>query len=812
MDQITWEQEAYASGMDRFFDNERQDMWDGKTDSTRVGTSILQQRVIEVGDVLREQAAKPTTGRGGAYLNAMRRAATRWDGEALAQDYNILAYVGLLTLLQVSYARKDKDKFLTAVSVEIGRRLEYDQQLYLFQQQNPGFVAVIDASLAQQNVTSLSHKLKTYQKKWRDAEMEWESWGDVTRLQVGLRVVRAILTAMDDCFELTKKYNGKHQAYCVETTLALDDYIIDEMDLISKTMPIMQPCIEPPLDWQRVEGEVVGGFHTHPLRRKAPFIKTKGREHKEFVNAAFPYKHMTAVNHMQQTAWEVNPEVLALVRHSLNRNWQLDGMPRGEPFEIPPYPEGGTDEDIAYWLVDSKALHGKNRANGNAQIVLGQSLMMADRLADRPFWFVYTCDFRGRIYCTSTMLSPQGTDHIKAMLRFHEAKPLGERGTYWLAVHGANKFGYDKVSYEDRVQWVHDNKARIKQVAEHPHSSESRSFLADADKPFQFAAFCFEWVACGYGSNHKYESKLPIGLDGSCNGLQHYAALLRDPVSGKGVNLTPGDIPNDIYGDVADEFVRLLTARSREEDARWILSYNPNRKATKRPVMTLPYGATQQSCRAYLLDWLEDATGNKTNQRRALWPKAVYATPILWEAIGNVVVAAREGMDWLQRCSTMIGRTGKYARWASPAEFPVYQHYSTYGTVDVQTNLFGRMRLKMQGMTTGIDKVRARNGIAPNFVHALDASHMVMAVNEAASRGMANFSLIHDDFGVHAADTEEFSDVIRLTFVRMYYDRNWLMAWKKEMERLDEDLELPDPPEMGDLDVLQVLDSKYFFG
>ena len=72
-------------------------------------------------------------------------------------------------------------------------------------------------------------------------------------------------------------------------------------------------------------------------------------------------------------------------------------------------------------------------------------------------------------------------------------------------------------------------------------------------------------------------------------------------------------------------------------------------------------------------------------------------------------------------------------------------------------------------------------------------------------------AMIHDDFGVHAADAEEFYDLIRVTFVRMYYERDWLTVWKKEQERLDDSLELPDPPRMGTLDVLQVLDSPYFF-
>lgn len=45
----------------------------------------------------------------------------------------------------------------------------------------------------------------------------------------------------------------------------------------------------------------------------------------------------------------------------------------------------------------------------------------------------------------------------------------------------------------------------------------------------------------------------------------------------------------------------------------------------------------------------------------------------------------------------------------------------------------------------------------------------------------------------------------------MYYEHDWLQVWKKEQERLDENLELPDPPERGDLDILEVLDSPFFF-
>ncbi len=814
MNQQQWEAEAYAEGMDRFFDDEERSRHSGKTDETAVGTSVLRQRVLDVATLLEEQAQRKTRGLGGAYVQALRVAATRHDGENFYQDYNIPAYIGLLTLLQVSYTKNDSGKFLAGLSVEIGRRLEYDQKLYVFRKDNPAFVGKIETSLAQQGVTSLRHKLKTYQKKWRDAEMKWDEWGTVKQAQVGVRVLRAILTSMDDCFVLTKKHDGKHARHYVDTTLEFDDYVIDETDLLSKTMPMRRPMVEPPFQWERVDGEVVGGYHTPELRRVTPFIKTKGKEHRDFVESAYPYKHITAVNHMQGTAWKLNEDLVDLVTAATNSNWQGFDLPRRDRLEVPPHPGDDAAEELhMQWLVDAKTIHGKNKQNANELVVLGQSLKMAEKLKGRPFWYAYTCDFRGRIYCSSTTLSVQGPDHIKSMIQFSEGKPLGREGVRWLAINGANKYGYDKVDYNDRVRWVMGQHDAIRDFVAAPRSSRSRSFIAGADKPFQFAAFCFEWAGCGYGTNADFVSHLPIGLDGSCNGLQHYGALLRDSRGGSGVNLTDSEVPSDIYGDVACEFIRLLEAYSGDDvdKARQILSLSPDRKTTKRPVMTLPYGATQQSCRQYLLDWLEDRLG--TGERAALWPLAVFATPLLWEAIGNVVVAARTGMAWLQECSTIVAREGVFARWMSPADFPVYQHYSEYDSIQVVTDLFGKISMYVQGEATGgILRHRARNGIAPNFVHALDSSHMVNVILEGKERGMYSMAMIHDDFGVHAADTAEFFDLIRIAFVRMYYDHDWLMAWKKEMERLHEDIELPDPPSKGDLDIMQVLDSKYFFG
>jgi len=811
MNQQQWESEAYTEGMDKFFDNEADSRRNGKMDETAVGSSVIKQRVLDVSEVLKENAKVKVSGKGGAYVQALRVASTRHNGEDFYQDYTIPAYIGLLTVLQACYSKKVEDSYLTSVTLEIGRRLEYDQKLYVFRKDNPAFVGKIETSLAQQGVTSLSHKLKTYQKKWRDAEMVWTDWGDVKRVQVGVRVVKALLSSMDDCFILNKKHDGKFARHNIETTVEFDDYVIDETDLISKTMPILQPLIEKPIEWTRVDGRVTGGFHTQELQSVTPFIKTRGKEHREFVEASYPYKHMSAVNTLQGTEWSINHKVVDAIKTYVKQGITFGVLPRATKLEVPEHPgDDATEEAHMQWLVDAKTIHGKNKDNTSKYIILSQSLRMVNKLGDRSFWFAYTCDFRGRIYCTSTTLSPQGADHIKAMLRFKNGKRLGRSGIKWSAINGANKYGYDKVNLNDRVRWVIDNEASIRQVVAEPTGSFARSFLNNADKPFQFLSWCFEWEACSYGTNPDAEGYLPVGLDGSCNGLQHYAALLRDTRGGKGVNLTDAPIPSDIYKDVASEFLRILPY---DELGVKFHAIGVDRKLAKRPVMTLPYGSTQQSCRGYIREYIGDNAEKfgVVDDIAAQWKLAMYATPYMWTAIGTVVVAAREGMTWLQKCSLMIAKTGTYSRWMSPVDFPVYQHYSAYETVRVQTDLFGRVTLNLQGVPKGVSTYKARSGIAPNYVHSLDCSHMVLTILEAAGRGMQDLACIHDDFGTHAADTEELYDLIRITFVRMYCNKDWLLTWKKEMERLHTGLELPEPPEAGTLDVMQVLDSKYFF-
>ena len=59
-----------------------------------------------------------------------------------------------------------------------------------------------------------------------------------------------------------------------------------------------------------------------------------------------------------------------------------------------------------------------------------------------------------------------------------------------MAIHGANQYGEDKISFSDRVKWTEDNTSWIIDCATDPMTNRQ---WEEASNPFQFLAFCDEW-------------------------------------------------------------------------------------------------------------------------------------------------------------------------------------------------------------------------------------------------------------------------------------------------------------------------------
>jgi len=809
-DQITWEQKHAEISANRYYFKQDQLRDKDRGDEVDAARRIMQDRIAEVGRTI-ESLSHRRGGVGGKYNILMQQLAT-FDGET---DFNILAYLGIQVIFQ--YLVKQGSRDWVSIASHIATNLEMEHKTRKFENLYPAYYHTVMRSMEEQQVSSRKHINNTIAAQMRKFDMEWEDWDSNTKIQIANKILLSIMHNLDDVFFRGMRFKNKKRITTIETTPAADEWFAMFEAERGYMNPIRLPTLIPPRDWVRDDdGSAYGGYYSYRLAR--PLVKAYTPLHKEFLAQHEMKEHIEAINKLQKTTWCVNTKVLEVQRTMFRDCIRHPGIPQRDRIPQPEVPEAilGVEKDdmteaqldvLQSWKEAAKASGRADRIRKGKIIQFKMAYDVAQMYLDKEsFHYVYTCDFRGRIYADTTGLSPQGNDTSKALLLFAKPKPVTQSGLFWMAVHGANTFGNDKVSYDDRVDWIYDQQERIQATVEDPISY--REWWGSADKPWQFLAFCFEWVRTDCGKDPTSPTSLPIGLDGSCNGIQHYSALLRDKIGGAGVNLTNSIVPADIYADVAERLRSALLNISDDPMASAWLKTNFDRKLAKRPVMTLPYGSTRTSARQYIYEWAKENESKFPGMNdRDLFQACVWLTPHLWKAIGDVVVAAREGMDWIQnRVSKLVRANDEAVTWVSPAGFPVYQPYTKHMVTEVITRAFGNLRIKvsMQEPTDEISCTKQRSGIAPNFVHSLDSSHMVKVLNAS---DFQDYAMIHDDFGTTAADVGKLYKIIREEFVKMYKDKDLLREWSNQQGHYEGNY-----PEMGDLVIDQVLYSEYFFG
>ncbi|GAB0495019.1 hypothetical protein MMPV_006316 [Pyropia vietnamensis] len=448
--------------------------------------------------------------------------------------------------------------------------------------------------------------------------------------------------------------------------------------------------------------------------------------------------------------------------------------------------------------------------------------------ADRtPFFLPHNIDFRGRAYPVPPFLHHMGADMTRGLFLFDASAPgavkppaLGERGAYWLAVHLANLAGLSKSSLADRYDAGVALFPRAVAVAADPLAESSLSWWAAAEDPFQLLAACTEIAAAtgrhgGRSALEAHVSSLPVQMDGSCNGLQHYAALGRDVAGGEAVNLVPGPAPRDVYTGVAD----LVRARVEADASPTAAAVNPSaaalatalrplvsRKLVKQTVMTSVYGVTLVGARTQVLARLR-ATPEFANDPRA-WTAAGYLSRLTLSSIGDLFAGATATMDWLGDCAAAVARVGSEVRWTTPLGLPVLQPYRRSARRVVRT-VVQQLLLSTSGEHLPVLRGRQRTAFPPNYIHSLDSSHMLLTAAACHRLGL-QFAAVHDSFWSNAATVDKMNEVLRAEFVRLH-SRD-LLAELQEGFLLDHPgLTLPPIPVRGELDVRAVLESPYFF-
>lgn len=652
------------------------------------------------------------------------------------------------------------------------------------------------------------HERRLAARKYMEDYEEWTSeWTQTVRVRVGSFLVDALMdvatitrTAMD---RRTNELHTEEQPAFSHSyeylrgqrlgVIKLNPVVVDRMakDRVRETLhPRHLPMLVKPKPWLSHDQ---GGY----LYNKTSVMRYKdSREQQSYVREASAQGALELVyaslDVLGSTPWKINRDIFDVVLKVWNSGERMGKIPPAVYDK--PEPEKPEDYDtdpkarVTYLsrhklYMSQKANNHSERCNTNYKIEIARAF-----LGD-TIYLPHNVDFRGRAYPIPPNLNHLGDDLSRGLLKFAETKPLGERGLRWMKIHLANLYGYDKASFDERVVFVHEHLDDIFDSATNP--LDGRGWWKKADDPWQCLATCMELkAALDSPDPTKFESGLPIHQDGTCNGLQHYAALGGDAQGAQQVNLGITDRPSDVYTHVATMVEKVL-AKDAEKGDRFaqMLTGKIARKVVKQTVMTTVYGVTFVGARDQIERQLRDRGDIPAED---CWLAAAYLAKVTLACIGDLFTGAKHIQNWLTltakliaksipperieevtRAGTSEKKTNRLRKeqmtsviWTTPLGLPIVQPYRQTKRKQIATKL-QTVFIADPNVPAAVNTLKQASAFPPNFIHSLDATHMMLTALQCRNRDIT-FASVHDSYWTHASSVDEMSEVIRETFIALH--------------------------------------------
>ena len=522
-----------------------------------------------------------------------------------------------------------------------------------------------------------------------------------------------------------------------------------------------------------------------------------------------------------------------MVFHTVQQLWlkgySVGGLVSAQPKEIPAHPDGANEQVMTEWKSAASSIHIENAHKFGIRLFTQRQMAIIEGYQGQTMYFLWRTDTRGRIYpLTSTLLNPQGSDLSKGLLKFTKAKPLGERGLHYLHLATAEAYGIDKVSITARLRWVEDNLDDIKAVAASP--MDTLHLWEGADSPFMYLAAAYELAsALSLDDPTQYECSLPKFSDGKCSGAQHWALHLKDRDIARSTGMTEGSeeqAPPDLYTECLITFLKAITSQPDEDPNGYHAWWSDlakagvlDRKFIKSCVMTYFYGSKPSSWAASIHGWCDEQgiqgqpTVNEEGQEYSdLHKRCYYAASVIQDVLAQRLSGAVEGMRWITEAARVITRSGADTiEWTTPTGFKVKQQYRKQEEARLKVrckSLNLSITPRFNRTTDEVDPRSQASAMAPNYIHSMDASHLVMTVN-AATKADLEVQVIHDSFATHMSDVDELLFILRNELITLYTPDN--LGILKTTWEAAYNVVLPELPDRGDYDVSEINHAVYDF-
>ncbi|KAL7074858.1 hypothetical protein ACQ4LE_006016 [Meloidogyne hapla] len=557
-----------------------------------------------------------------------------------------------------------------------------------------------------------------------------------------------------------------------------------------------------------------------------------------------------ALNDLGSTPWKINEEILGHMMKALDMSYDVKNTSFLKKLAIPRHPKtfwipldydkfkkqylkkhkneiiGETEEEkdefVRKEFKHRQALMTKIKNEQNSLWCwLIYRLILAKHYTNQDIYFPHNLDFRGRCYPISPQINHMGDDLNRGLLKFAKGKPLGVDGFRWLKLHCVNITGkLKRRPLSERLEYAEKHLDKIIESAEKPFDG-GNWWWEDSEEPWQTLAACIEIRdAIKSGDPHNFCSHLPVHQDGSCNGLQHYAALGRDLKGAFGVNLVPSDVPQDIYTTVLEQVEKFrkededdITSKYHEvsKEMREFINGPIERKIIKQTVMTVAYGVTQYGAREQIKRQLITIDIPDRNKEASRF--ATYLTKRTFDGLTDAFENSKNLMIWFKSCASQALRLRQPLEWVTPLGLPVIQPYVTLEQVD-------------DALTFLPIRHKQMNAFPPNFVHSLDSTHMMLTSLYCRKLGIT-FAAIHDCYWTHACDVDEMNKICREQFIALHkqpiiqklsqsFNSTYLTdnVREKMPEKLVAEISNvfdSSALKLGELDINEVLKSTYFF-
>lgn len=721
----------------------------------------------------------------------------------------------------------------TRALISVGKAVEVEYKAQMCKKNNiciPTSPRIGDAGFfSTMGYRNLQQRRLAAVKHLDDGETWTADWTQATRLKVGSILVECLVdtaqvlrTAIDkngnEISEIQPAFYHTYEYFRGQKlgVIRLNPVVIERLakDRLRETLhPRHLPMLMKPKPWL---GPNQGGYL---------YSRTSAMRFKDSAEQASYLRHASALGNVElvyagldvlgSTPWRINKKVFDVVLDVWNSGKRMGKLPPaiydGPEPEVPP----NMDTDIRAKTVYQQRMKAYNsdRANNHSdRCNVNYRLEIARVFLGDTIYLPHNLDFRGRAYPIPPHLNHIGDDLSRGLLKFAEAKPLGARGLRWLKIHLSNLYGFDKANFDERVAFVHEHLDDIYDSAINPLNG--RLWWQKADDPWQCLATCFDlYAALESPDPHAFESSLPVHQDGTCNGLQHYAALGGDDQGAKQVNLSAADRPSDVYTHVGD-MVEKMVAEDAQRGMKYgiMLRGKVSRKVVKQTVMTTVYGVTFVGAREQIERQLRD---KKELPEEECWGASAYLAKKVIFCIGDLFTGATDIQNWLNLSARIISKSIPSERlpealaehplatrkrpkslplgdrlkreqmtsvvWTTPLGLPVVQPYRKISRKQVLTRL-QTVFISDPNSPAEVNTVKQASAFPPNFIHSLDATHMMLTALECRTQQLT-FASVHDSYWTHAASIDKMSEIIRETFVALHSSDVLIKLREEFMER-----------------------------